>query len=228
MKKQAEQAQQERNKIIGIPSLVVAQVVRQFLLVADARFIEKVDAADPVAGSGVPCVQTLFAVLPAGEVPHEVPPIHPTQLVFPEEFKVVAKSRFAGRFVDPAAVELRAPLRIVAHTREQGFAGRRVVVVDLFIHDFIPVADTAPTLFGDDADGFGIEARPAEQGAFAVLFAVEVRKHPRGVGRVVHIDRRVGISPDHHHSESHVGYNGHAKRHCQALQQAVARAFRPA
>ena len=60
-------------------SFVVLELVRQLALVAKHQIVYEREAGYPVAVLGL--AVTLYVVLTAGEVPHEIPPVHEVALV---------------------------------------------------------------------------------------------------------------------------------------------------
>src|SRR5690242_14332451 len=80
---------------------VVFDRIRHFALVTQSRAIDKGETADPVA---IACIaETLYVVLLAREVPHEVSPVHEAKLVRKEPFKIIRVSR---RFIFPRLLVL--------------------------------------------------------------------------------------------------------------------------
>ena len=117
---------------------------------------------------------------------------------------------------------MRPPLGVVTHTGKQGLRGGCVIVVDLFIHDRVTVTDAPVAFFRFQSDRLGVKTRTTQQRALAVLLTIEVRQQAHGVRWIVHVDRGVGIGPDHNHSKSRVGDRHHTDSHDQPLQEAVA------
>ena len=88
-------------------AVALAQVVGQERLVAKAWIVDKRNARNPVAV--VEFAAALDVVLAAGEVPHEVAPVHVVKLIIKEELKVLGESRlYACAGLDGVAVGVDA------------------------------------------------------------------------------------------------------------------------
>ena len=125
---QADEAQQQRQHVVFVACLVLLHVLRQVVLRAETAFVDELDAADPVAVQVVARtvvveVVALVVVLATGEVPHEVAPVHPAQLVAVEELEVLSEGGLLSvvALASPVLVEARVvALGVVApHAREE-------------------------------------------------------------------------------------------------------------
>ena len=84
--------------------LVVDDIVRHILLRADKRLVDEGDTRDPVTVRYL--AVALYIVLPAGEVPHKITPVHKVQLVGEEETQVLGEGRLHDRLHLPAHIIL--------------------------------------------------------------------------------------------------------------------------
>ena len=100
-------------------ALVLFQVVRQQILIAQAGIVDKGEACEPVAMFGF--AVSLNVVLTTGEVPEEVAPVHPVALIAEEEREVVQLRRNFHHDVLTAAV--------VGHTGATDLTAHPVLVV---------------------------------------------------------------------------------------------------
>ena len=82
----AEQAEEERQHIEHVVSLILLQFVRQLFLIAIHGIVDEGDTSEPV--SVFLLAIALKTVLTAGKVPHEVAPIHEVNLIGHEEIQV--------------------------------------------------------------------------------------------------------------------------------------------
>ena len=121
---ETDKAEDERQAIERVVSLVAAgvghgviglQVLRQFRLVAQARVVDKRYAGNPVAM--LQLAVALDVVLPTGEVPHEVAPVHEVALVREEELYVVYLRRHLHGHLLTAAVVRHVGAIHAAHPR---------------------------------------------------------------------------------------------------------------
>ena len=98
--------QQERQHVIHIVSLVVAQFGRQLRLVTQHGIVDSRNTADPVTLRYITI--RLQVVLTSCKVPHEVAPVHEVHLVTEEEAHILAKRRTITRLITSAV--------LIAHT----------------------------------------------------------------------------------------------------------------
>ena len=94
LEEQAEDAQQQRQKVVMVLALVVFQHFRSIALVTETQLVNGRDAAFPVSVEQFARARAVYVVLPSGEVPHEVSPVHPVQLEIEEEVQVRPERRF--------------------------------------------------------------------------------------------------------------------------------------
>ena len=110
-------------------ALVILQIVRRIGLVTEAEMVYRVDSALPVACKIVSRRRAMDIILPSGEIPHEITPVHPVHLIVEEIFQILAESRlpvlssryflaFAAHvgFIEPFILSVR---RGRPHTREK-------------------------------------------------------------------------------------------------------------
>ncbi len=76
-----------------ILSLVVLQIVRSIGLVSQTEIVYGRDSALPVSDENVSRRRAVYVVLPSGEVPHEISPVHPVHLIVKEERKILEERR---------------------------------------------------------------------------------------------------------------------------------------
>ena len=69
-------------------ALVVLQDIRRIALVPEPQLVNRLYAAFPVPIELVSRDRAVYIILPSGEVPHEVSPIHPVHLEIEEEVQV--------------------------------------------------------------------------------------------------------------------------------------------
>ena len=74
-------------------SLVVLQIVQGIGLVHQTYVVDNADTTLPVSDERISRRRAVDVVLTAGEIPHEIAPVHPVQLIVKEERKVLEESR---------------------------------------------------------------------------------------------------------------------------------------
>jgi hypothetical protein len=89
---QPDQTQQKGQHIKDVTPCIILQIVGQIGLVSRNMLVDKIEATDPI--SVLHLSMPLYIVLPSGEVPHEITPIHVVQLIIKEKAKIFDKSRF--------------------------------------------------------------------------------------------------------------------------------------
>ena len=203
-------------------SLVVFQFLRQEALVAHQPVVDERDTGNPVAVFNFSAA--LYVVLASGEVPHEVAPVHPVELVGEEELDVFplcghVYHNHVAAFVIGHIVTLDVLPGMVllcmgtaVHTREQHVLGVFVLnasgdfdVRILFVGCSFLLADElravvldarfAVTVFHVQRHLRG-EGRAIEQRACAILLASQVFAQCEDVLRRVLVHRRVGGGAD--------------------------------
>jgi len=111
----ADNPQQERQQVVFIVPFAVGDLGCNVVLRPQAkdRPVYKFDSGDPVpfGNSAI----SLDIVLPAGEIPHEITPVHKINLVVKQEFQVVEQRGFFTS-IGNAAPNL-IPLNVVAVSR---------------------------------------------------------------------------------------------------------------
>ena len=73
--------------------LVSCHVFRSEGLVSEAEFVDQADTAFPVSCKVVSRSRTVDVILPSGEIPHEISPVHPIELVVEEEGQILEECR---------------------------------------------------------------------------------------------------------------------------------------
>ena len=108
---QAQQAQQQRQEEIVVLALVAGQRRRSVGLVSEAHGVQEADTAFPVAVENVPGHRGMDVVLAPHEVPHEVAPVHPVELIVKEVGQIGPEGGLAvGSPLHARALSLRVRL----------------------------------------------------------------------------------------------------------------------
>ena len=89
---EADETQQQGQTVEYIMSLVLFQFGGQFALVAQTGIVDERNSGQPV--TVFQFAITLYVVLAAGKIPHEIPPIHEVNLVTEEEAQVFGLRRY--------------------------------------------------------------------------------------------------------------------------------------
>ena len=89
---QTDNSEQQRQAVEYVMTLVLFQLFRQQVLIAYQHIVDKLDTGNPVAVFDFSA--TLQVVLASGEVPHEIAPVHPVELVGEEELDVFPLVRY--------------------------------------------------------------------------------------------------------------------------------------
>ena len=130
---------------------IVGDIIRHVLLRAYQLLINKLDAGNPIPVRHL--AMSLDIVLPAGEVPHEISPIHEIQLVRDKETQVLAKGRLHDRYRFPTPVKLHRlafdlrPILVslymirhrTIHTREEHVQLIHVFIIHIMARNVITV-----------------------------------------------------------------------------------------
>ena len=95
LEKQSEKPQKQRQHIVVVLAFVLLEIVRCIALVAEPYFVYERDSAFPVTLENLSRARAVNVVLATGEVPHEVAPVHPVQLIVKKETEVFAHCRLA-------------------------------------------------------------------------------------------------------------------------------------
>ena len=186
--------------------------------------VDKIEATDPI--SVLHLSMPLYIVLPSGEVPHEITPIHVVQLIIEEESEILGKSGFHDRFGSFGSSHLyrttfkisplficRYMFRFIAiHTREQHVQLGLILVMFVISGDYITVYlvlrcfqfflpnGFALCRYGSPVgitSDFGRESLSIEQRPVAILFAVEITAQTKYIfGRIL-IHRGIGRRTNH-------------------------------
>ena len=130
---------------------VVGNIIRHIILRTDQNRINKRNTGNPVTIQHLAI--SLNIVLPTGEIPHEVTPIHEIHLIAEEETQVFPKSRFHGSLRLPTIIIThRFPLHLcplligfdvarvtAVHTREKHIQLIHILILLIIAGDIIPV-----------------------------------------------------------------------------------------
>ena len=161
---ESEQTQQQRQAVEDVASLVLAQLAGHTALVAQAQVVEEGDAREPVAV--LQFSVALDVVLSAGEVPHEVAPVHEVDLRGEEDADVL---QLGGHFhqeglatavegnlsaddaSQPRLVGLLVFWTVAVHTRKEHVLS--VDVFDIVALDLVAVGLIGTGLFFALVDG---------------------------------------------------------------------------
>ena len=191
-------------------SFVIFNTVWQFGLITQSFIINKRDSADPVAISLI--AESLHIILFAGEIPHEITPVHQSHLIGEEPVEII---RIAGGFipalfipaqVEPVCIKFCMVLVITAipDTWEELFHITLVIIRlfstggDIFFITFyighFPFFQRL--VFYQVRIGVGGKMRSINQWRFSVLFTAEIVYQVDGIVHIVHVNRRIGIGAD--------------------------------
>ena len=80
---------QEREHEIPVPGRMIGHSVRQFIQLAQTGFVYEFDARDPVSVQDAAI--SLYIVLSACKIPHEITQVHMSDLVSKEKPEVLTK-----------------------------------------------------------------------------------------------------------------------------------------
>ena len=127
LEEQSENSQQQREKVIVVLALIVLQDIRSIALVSKTDFVDRLDTAFPIPIEYISRTRAVDIILPSGEIPHKIPPVHPVQLEVEEEIQVRPERRFlvVGPRYHPALsagislIESDIFLVAVPHPREE-------------------------------------------------------------------------------------------------------------
>ena len=196
-------------------ALVIGEHAGRVRLVAQPEIVDELDAALPVAVEEVARGGRMDLVLAAGEIPHEIAPVHPVQLVVEEVVEVVPHRRLAdlraghdrSLAVGVGLVEgLVAPVGAGApHTREQHLAGSGIAGPDRALDLLVFAVDRRIVGRGLQLVGRTVVLAVDER-VGAVLLAGQVAHEREGVVRLVFVGRRLGAGADDvdaEHGEAH-------------------------
>ncbi len=93
LEQQTEKPQQQGQEEIVVLALIVLQAVRSIGLIAETQLVERRDATLPVPVENIAGDRTVDVVLTADKIPHEIPPVHPIQLIIKEISQISAHRR---------------------------------------------------------------------------------------------------------------------------------------
>ena len=210
LEEQADQTQQQRKEVIVVLAAVRGQDGRRLGLVAQPELVQEPDAGLPVSVEDLSGRGAVDVVLAADEIPHEIPPVHPVELVVEEEPQVGSEGGFlvvSPRDVDSLSVHVTLVESLVAavgtarpHTREQHFAGGQVTAFERTVRVDILAVQKRPVFGLEDLIG-RVEVLAVHQRRTAVLLAVEVPDEGEGIVRLVLVGRRQDAGTDDHDAE---------------------------
>ena len=208
LEEQAQQAQQQRQQVIMVLAFVVAQGGRRVVLVAQAQLVQRTDAALPVAEEQVVGRLPVDVVLPAGEIPHEITPVHPVQLVVEEEGQIgahrgllVVGARHTLALAVHIGLIILDGLRVGApHAREEHLARRLVLRVHRALHPLVLAVQRRPVRTVLQVVG-RIEILPVQERRAAVLLTRQVTHQGEGVVGLVFVGRGLDGGTDDHDAE---------------------------
>ncbi len=218
---QAQQAQEQRQEEIVVLALVVGEDGGSVPLVAEADPVDETDAAFPVPVEQFTRGRAVDIVLAADEIPHEVPPVHPVELVIEEEAQVGAEGGLlVGRPLHADALSVHVGLveihmggaGVGPHPREQHLAFGEVVRIGRSVHMGVLPVQRSPVLAGLQVIG-RIEILAVQERRGAVLLAGEIAHQRIGVVRLVFVRRRLDGGTDDDDGEQ--GETDHERRHAE-------------
>ena len=247
--KQADEAQQQGQAVEDVAPLVLLQLRGQVGLVAYQPVVYEGDARDPVAMLYL--AVALDVVLATSEVPQEVAPVHPVELVGEEELDVLPLRGHVHRHHLAAAVigHLMTldvhPVLIVIRVRAAVHAGEEHVlrvgvfhasgdfhVAVLLVGRCFLLADKLGRLAGDARFAIavvgGVEGHlrgvglSVEQRACAILFASQVFAQREDVLRRVLIHRRVRCGADDDERVGRIAHHDEQRTEQGGVQRAGA------
>ena len=176
------ESQEEGEEVVVVLPLVLRQYCGGIALIPQAPVVDELHAALPVPVEDVSGGGAVNLILTAYEVPHEVSPIHPSQLEIEEVGQVRTHGGFGGgcslHLLSLSAgvglVEVLGVLVDIApHPGEEHLPGRVELLhpgaVDLLV---LPV-ERGPVLGLGHLEG-GVEVLPVDEGSLAVLLAREI------------------------------------------------------
>ncbi len=210
LEEEAEDAQKKRQHEVVVLALVLGQIGRSVALVAEPPLVEEADAALPVAGEHFSRCRAVDVVLPAGEVPHEIPPVHPVELVVEEERQVGPECRFLVLLArDDLALAVHVGLveflvfAVAAggpHAREEHLALWGIFRRKLAVGPDVFVPHRSPVFRHFDV-ARGIEVLAVDQRVAAVLLAAEVADEGEWVIGLVLVGRSLDRRADDDYRE---------------------------
>ena len=208
-----------------ILALVLLQDVGGVGLVAETHPVEGADARLPVAVEQVSGNRGVDLVLPSGEVPHEVAPVHPAELVVEEVAEVRSHRRFAVLHAGNLAPLARGVGLIEVyiagicrgpHPREEHLALAAVACVRRAFRFDVPAVERGPV--GPELEIVGsVEILPVEERNASVLLTAEVADEGVGVIGLVLVGRGLDRGTDDHYREQREADD----ERCQAEEEGV-------
>ena len=199
--------------------MVLALVLRQHggsvALVAQAPVVDELDAALPVAVEDVAGRRTVHVVLPSHEIPHEIAPVHPSQLEIEEVRQVrahrglgVLGALYAGAFAAGVCLVelLGVVVDVVPHAGEEHLSGRVVLCLAGAFHLLVLAVHRGPVFGLGDLEG-RIVILAVDEGGAAVLLAREVADQREGVVRLVLVGGGLRAGADDIYAEDGESYD---------------------
>ena len=244
---QADEAQQQRHTVEHIMTFVGLQFVRKHILIAQPCIVKRLNTCYPVAVFQL--AVTLYIVLPSGEIPHEITPVHEVTLIGKEEPDVVNLRRHLHRHLlstsvigNLCALNAAHPrlivlcVRLIVHAREQHILG--VFVLILVRNNKVRVFLILCFLFLSAVNRrtfrhFGLAyiaislqcylrsvGLPVQQGAVSILVTAQVRTEREDVFRRILIHWRVGNRANYDERVARIAYHQHQHTQQSRILQA--------
>ena len=211
LEKQAYEAEQQRKEEIVVLARIVQQGLGSVPLVAQHQPVDEAYAALPVPLERIARDRTVYVVLAADEIPHEIAPVHPVELIAEEIFEILAHGRHliaAAVHIDAAragsaviyipVVEVAMTFVAAPHPREEhlglGIIHRMHLAsgLDVAVAHRCPVPAVLELVCG--VIGLAVYERIA-----AVLLASQVAHQGVRVVRLVLVGRRLHRRPYYHY-----------------------------
>ena len=201
--------------------MVLSAILRQdggaVALVAQAHVVDEIDAAFPVSveevGSG-----GVDVILPSHEVPHEVAPVHPSQLEVEKEIQVAPEGGLAilgTRYAAALSVHIGQIELLVSsvragrpHPREEHLAVRMVIRVGGTDHFLVLSVQRSPVFGGLDIIGRA-EILAVQQRRGAILLAGQVTHQGEGIVGLILVGRGLDAGPDDDDGENRKAHHNH-------------------
>ena len=228
-------------------SFVGLQFVRKHILIAQPCIVKRLNTCYPVAVFQL--AVTLYIVLPSGEIPHEITPVHKVTLIGKEEPDVVNLRRHLHRHLlstsvigNLCALNAAHPrlivlcVRLIVHAREQHILG--IFVLILVRNNKVRVFLILCFLFLSAVNRrtfrhFGLAyiaiclqgylrsvGLPVQQGPVSILVTAQVRTEREDVFRRILIHWRVGNRANYDERVARIAYHQHQHTQQSRILQA--------
>ena len=141
-----------------ILALVLSQYGRSVALISQPEIVYELYSALPIAMEYISRRRRINLILPADKIPHEIPPVHPPELIVEEEAQIGSHRRLfvrnTGHF-GPLPVHIRLVEFLIPsvrtgspHPREKHFPFRKILGLHRRIHFLVLSAKRSPILLG--------------------------------------------------------------------------------